>query len=86
MKAAQGVYAKNGVTRTIKFTDGKLVSQRQGSKILSLMTATQQRLGFEFDPLSWMELETDAQKKITGLKFYPQGNSVGESWIRQGWS
>ncbi|MFZ6747945.1 serine hydrolase domain-containing protein [Undibacterium sp. Ren11W] len=84
MKAAQGVYAKNGVTRTIKFTDGKLYSQRQGGRSLELITATQQRIGFEADPLSWMELEIDAQRKITGLKFYPQGNNVGEVWLRQG--
>jgi hypothetical protein len=84
MKAAEGVYAKNGVTRTIKFTDGKLYSQRQGGQSLELITASQQRLGFALEPLSWMELDLDAQRKITGLKFYPQGNKTGDSWIRQG--
>ena len=83
MRNVQGVYAKNGVTRTILLKDGKLYSQRQGSRMLELVTGSQQRLSFVMDPLSWMEPEFDAQKKIAGLKFYPQGAKVAEVWTRQ---
>lgn len=84
MKNAQGIYAKDGVTRTIKFQDGKLYSRRQGGKDLALVTATQERLGFDIDPLNWMELVRDGQRKVAALNFYPQGSSASELWTRQG--
>jgi hypothetical protein len=83
MQNVTGVYEKAGATRTVLMKEGKLYSQRKGGRPLELVTGKQQRLSFVLDPLSWMEFEVDAQKKVTALKFYPQGAQLSEVWTRQ---
>ncbi|MFZ6657092.1 serine hydrolase domain-containing protein [Undibacterium sp. TJN19] len=84
LSSAQGEYVKDGVSRTLRLREGRLYSQRQGGRALALSTASQQRLGFDDDALSSIQLERDAQGKVTALHFYPQGNSKAEVWVRKG--
>lgn len=80
LKSVQGVFSKDGVSRTIRLVGNELTTQRTGGPRLSLITATEQRLGLSEDLLTWFQVERDAQGKVSGLIFHPQGNQTGEVW------
>ncbi|WP_395010464.1 serine hydrolase domain-containing protein [Undibacterium sp.] len=80
LKSVQGVFSRDGVNRTIRLVGNELTTQRQGGQQVNLITAAGERLGVAGDILSWFKVERDAQGKVSGLEFHPQGNQTGELW------
>lgn len=70
LKAFQGTYRiDDEVVRTIRFDDGKLISQRQGGTEFRVAPVEGDRLVFE-QSLSWFSVERDADGNIEALALH----------------
>jgi D-alanyl-D-alanine carboxypeptidase len=84
LASAQGEYTKDGASRTLKLRDGKLYSQKQSGRALALSTAKQEKLAFDDDELSSIQLQRDDKKQVVAMHFYARGSNKPEIWTRKG--
>ena len=79
--ALAGIYRLDAqTTRTLRVADGKLSSQRSGGPEYPLIPLSATRFMFE-KSLTYIDIEHDDAGKITGLRFFPEGEG-GETWVR----
>ena len=84
LKSAEGLFARDGKqTRTLRFKDGVLQSQRTGGGVTKLMPLGQDRFAFP-DSLSELQLERGADGKVVALRVFNNGESDGERWVLSG--
>jgi CubicO group peptidase (beta-lactamase class C family) len=79
LKALEGIYRLDADTmRVLRVVDGALTSQRSGGPIFTLIPIGGDRFAFP-NSLSRIEIERNRAGKVTGLRFYPDGDTV-ETW------
>ena len=76
LKAYEGVYSQGAVTRTLRVTDGKLVSQRSGGSTVVLTPLGQDRFVVGND-LAQIQFQRNAAGQVMGQVFYPDGDDQG---------
>lgn len=81
LQALEGIYRLDAqTTRTLRVSDGRLTSQRSGGPAFPLVPLSADRFQFE-NSLTYIDIERDDAGKITGLRFFPEGEG-GETWVR----
>lgn len=81
LEALEGVYRRDENTaRVLRMKDGVLTSQRSGGPVFSLVPFGNDRFGFGDGSLSWLQIERDGTGKVTGMRYYPEGEGDGELW------
>lgn len=83
LKAAEGVYAREGQTRMLRVKDGVLTHQRAGGGGGALVPLGDDRYGF-VGSLTVLKIERGADGKATGLSLFNNGESDAEHWSRTG--
>ncbi|MFG6440583.1 serine hydrolase domain-containing protein [Roseateles sp. LKC17W] len=84
LQSAEGLYARDDkLTGTLRVKDGVLQSQRSGGGISPLMPLGKDRFAVP-DSLSELQLERGADGKVAALRFFNNGDSAGERWVRTG--
>lgn len=83
LKAFEGVYTQGKESRTLRLVGGALTSQRSGSTVMALTPVGPARFAFA-DSLAQLQLERDAAGKISGMRFYAEGDGDSEFWPRSG--
>lgn len=83
LRAAEGVYAHEGQTRTMRFKDGALQSQISGSGVLQAIPLGRDRLAFA-DSLTELQLVRGADGRVSALRAFNNGESDSELWTRRG--
>ncbi len=74
----EGVYRLDkDVARVLRVVDGKLTSQRIGSQQLALMPIGTDEFLFEADGLTRFIIQRDADGKVTGMRFFNDGEPPG---------
>ena len=83
LRAAEGLYRLDAeTTRTLRVVDGRLTSQRSGGPVFPLVPLREDRFVFE-NSLTYVDIERDGSGRITGLRFFPEGEN-GETWTYAG--
>jgi D-alanyl-D-alanine carboxypeptidase len=84
LKAAEGVYAFDGQTRTLRVKDGALTNQRSGGGVAALIPLGGDRYGFP-NSLTELQLERGTDGKVQALRLLNNGEAEGaERWVRSG--
>lgn len=87
LKDFEGVYSRDGKdARQLRVVDGKLVSQRSGSRPIALTPLGQDRFAFA-DSVAQLQFRRDASGKVNAQVYYPEADEAGggaETWARSG--
>lgn len=83
LRAAEGVYAFDGQTRTLRVKDGALTNQRGGAGIGALTPLGQDRYGFP-NSLTTLQIERGADGKAVAARLFNNGEPDAERWLRTG--
>ena len=83
LKAAEGVYGREGQTRTLRLTDGVLHSQRSGGRASPLIPLGQDRFALR-DSLTTLQIERDTQGRGAAVVVFNNGEPEAERWARTG--
>jgi D-alanyl-D-alanine carboxypeptidase len=77
LKAAEAVYRFDpATTRTLRVVDGRLTAQRTGGARSALVPIAADEFLYE-DGFNRLRLERDAQGRITGMRFFANGEGEG---------
>lgn len=77
LKAMEGVYRFDAATtRTLRVVDGRLTAQRSGSVRSALVPIATDAFLYE-DGFNRLKLQRDAQGRITGMRFFANGEGEG---------
>jgi D-alanyl-D-alanine carboxypeptidase len=83
LQAAEGVYRFGAdITRVLRVADGNLTAQRNGRGPRRTLTPIAADEFLFDDGFNRLKLERDAGGKITGLRFFPNGEGDGEVGAR----
>lgn len=83
LKSAEGLYARDRQTRTLRLKDGVLQSQRAGSGIVALIPLGQDRFAVP-DSLAEVQLERGDAGKVVSMRVSSNGEKDGERWTLVG--
>lgn len=82
LQAAEGVYRfPSDVVRTLRVVDGRLTAQRTGGNRSTLVPIETDDFLYE-DGFNRLKLERDAQGRITGMRFFANGEGEGVVGLR----
>ncbi|MCV2361950.1 beta-lactamase family protein [Paucibacter sp. DJ1R-11] len=83
LKAFEGVYSQGKDSRRLRVVDGALTSQRNGGAVQALAAVGPARFIATTGPAQ-IAFERDAEHKVSGLRFFAEGDGEGELWTRNG--
>ncbi|MCV2351891.1 serine hydrolase domain-containing protein [Paucibacter sp. Y2R2-4] len=84
LSAAEGVYSLDAKTsRSLRVQGGVLTSTRSGGRPLNLIPLGHDQFAFE-NSVARLKIERGTDGKATGLRFFNDGDGVGEAWARSG--